>query len=130
MPAAAERLHLLDKARKTAQKALEHVQQCKDDQKIMEMKEGDQVWLEAWNLTIARNWKLSPKRYGLYWISKKISAVTYQLDLPPSIKIHNVFHINLLLLYKETEAYGTPYTCPPPVIEKEEEYEVKNILDV
>jgi hypothetical protein len=31
MPAAAERLHLLNEARKTAQKALEHVQQRKDN---------------------------------------------------------------------------------------------------
>jgi hypothetical protein len=46
------------------------------------------------------------------------------------MKIHNMFHINLLLPYKETEAYSIPYTCPPPVIEKEEEYEVKNILDI
>jgi hypothetical protein len=41
-----------------------------------------------------------------------------------------MFHINLLLLYKEIEAYGTPYTRPPPVIKKEEEYEVKAILDI
>jgi hypothetical protein len=94
------------------------------------MKEPDQVWLEAWNLMIAGNQKLSPKRYGPYWINKKISAVTYQLDLPPSMKIHNVFHIDLLLPYKEMEAYGTPYTCPPLVIEKEEEYKVENVLNV
>jgi hypothetical protein len=94
------------------------------------MNEGDQVWLEAQNLTIAGNRKLSPKRYGPYWISKKISAVAYQLDLPPSMKIHDVFHIDLLLPYKEMEVYSTPYTQPPPVIEKEEEYEVENILDV
>jgi hypothetical protein len=129
-PATAERFCLLDEARKVAQKALEHVQQRKDDQKIMEMKEGNQVWLEAQNLTIAGNRKLSPKCYGPYRISKKISAIAYQLDLPPSMKIHNMFHIDLLLPYMETEAYGMPYTCPPLVIEKEEEYEVKNILDV
>jgi tRNA U38,U39,U40 pseudouridine synthase TruA len=46
------------------------------------------------------------------------------------MKIHNVFHINLLLPYKETEAYGMLYTHPPLVIKKEEEYEVKNVLDV
>jgi hypothetical protein len=94
------------------------------------MKEGDQVWLEARNLTIAGNRKLSPKRYSPYQISKKISAVAYQLNLPSSMKIHNMFHIDLLLPYKETEAYGTPYTHPSPVIEKEEEYEVENVLDV
>jgi hypothetical protein len=129
-PAANERLHLLDEARKAAQKALEHVQQCKDDRKLMEMKEGDQVWLEAQNLSIASNWKLSPKCYGPYRISKKISAIAYQLDLPLSMKIYNIFHIDLLLPYKETEAYGMPYTCPPPVIEKEEEYKVENVLDI
>jgi len=52
-----------------------------------------------------------------------------QLDLPSSMKIHNVFHTDLLLPYKETEQYGTPYTRPPPIINSEEEYEIKNILD-
>jgi hypothetical protein len=40
-PAAAERLYLLNDARKTAQKALKQIQQHKDNQKMMEMKEGD-----------------------------------------------------------------------------------------
>jgi uncharacterized protein YacL (UPF0231 family) len=65
-PAAAKRLHLLDEVRKMAQKALEQTQQHKDDRKITEMKEGDQVWLKAQNLMIASNQKLSPKCYGLY----------------------------------------------------------------
>ena len=45
------------------------------------------------------------------------------------MKIHNVFHIDLLLPYKETEAYGTPFTRPPPIIDSEEEYEIEAILD-
>ena len=46
------------------------------------------------------------------------------------MKIHDVFHVDLLMPYKEMEAYGTPYTQPPPVIEEgEEEYEIKSILD-
>ncbi len=56
--------------------------------------------------------------------------MAFRLDLPPSMKIHNVFHIDLLLPYKETEAYGTPFTRPPPVIDMEEEYEIESILDV
>jgi hypothetical protein len=94
------------------------------------MKEGNQVWLKAQNLMIASNWKLSPKHYGPYQISKKISTVAYCLELPLLMKIHNMFHIDLLMPYKETEAYGTPYIYPPPVIEKEEEYEVENVLDI
>jgi len=45
------------------------------------------------------------------------------------MKIHNVFHTDLLLPYKETEQYGMPFTQPPPIIDSEEEYEIKNILD-
>ena len=40
-----------------------------------------------------------------------------------------MFHIDLLLPYKETEQYGTPFTSPPPIIDSEEEYEIENILD-
>ena len=52
-----------------------------------------------------------------------------RLDLPTSMKIHNVFHMDLLLPYKETEQYGMPYTCPPPIIDSEEEYKIENILE-
>jgi hypothetical protein len=46
------------------------------------------------------------------------------------MKIHNVFHVDLLLPYKETEAYGPAYMRPAPdLIEGEEEYEVKLIRD-
>ena len=93
------------------------------------MKEGDQVWLEGRNLSIPGNKKLSPKRYGPFPITKRIGPVAYQLQLPPSMKIHDVFHIDLLLPYKETEAYGTPFTRPPPIIDSEEEYEIEAILD-
>ena len=60
-PAAETRLHLLDEARQSAQKLLQHVQNCKDNKKLTEIKEGDQVWLEGCNLSIAGNCKLSPK---------------------------------------------------------------------
>jgi len=45
------------------------------------------------------------------------------------MKVHDVFHVDLLLLYKETEAYSTPFTCPPPIIDSEEEYEIEAILE-
>jgi Chromo (CHRromatin Organisation MOdifier) domain len=46
------------------------------------------------------------------------------------MRIHNIFYIDLLSPYKTMEAYGEPYTCPPPVLEEEEEeYKIKAILD-
>ena len=46
------------------------------------------------------------------------------------MKIHDVFHVDLLMPHKETEAYGPAYTRPPPIlINEEEEYEVESIRD-
>jgi len=109
-PAAETRLCLLDEARQSAQKLLQHVQNRKDNKKLTEIKEGDQVWLEGCNLTITGNRKLSPKRYGPFKVSQKISPVAMRLALPPLMKIHNVFHTDLLLPYKEMEQYGMPFT--------------------
>src|SRR5579863_4689892 len=58
-----------------------------------------------------------------------ISPVVAQLDLPQLMKIHNVFHTDLLLPYKETEQYSMPFTQPPLIINNEEEYEIETILD-
>ena len=56
--------------------------------------------------------------------------MAYHLELPESIEIHNVFHINLLTLYKKMDAYSMPFTQPPLVIEnKKEEYEIESILN-
>jgi len=128
-PAVETCLCLLNEARQSAQKLLQHVQNCKDNKKLTEIKEGDQVWLEGCNLTIAGNRKLSPKRYGPFKVSQKISPMAMQLALPPSMKIHNMFHMDLLLPYKKTEQYGMPFTRPPPIIDSEEEYKIENILD-
>jgi hypothetical protein len=47
------------------------------------------------------------------------------------MKVHDIFHIDLLSPYKATEAYGEAYTCLPPIIEEEEEqYEIDTILDM
>jgi hypothetical protein len=45
------------------------------------------------------------------------------------MKIHNVFHVDLLMPYKETKVYGMPFTRPPPVIDGKEEYKVEAIVD-
>jgi hypothetical protein len=111
VPAALDRLTELEEAQKLAQECLEacqKVQDTKKGQQWAEMEEGDQVWLEAKNFKVKGAKKLMPRRYGPFKITKKISPVAYQLNLPPSMKIHDVFHVDLLSPYKETEAVTAP----------------------
>ena len=73
--------------------------------------------------------KLAPHREGPFKISQIISPLTYHLRLPPTWKIHNVFHASLLSTYQETTEHGLNYVNPPPEeIEGEEEYKVAEIL--
>ncbi len=59
-----------------------------------------------------------------------MSPVNYRLKLPTQWSIHDVFHIDLLMPYKETELHGSNYSRPTPdLIDNEEEYKVEKILD-
>src|SRR5580693_679447 len=91
--------------------------------------QGQRVWLEGKNLPISHGTvKLSPKRYGPFIITKLVSPVASQLDLPASWNIHPVFHNNLLTPYIETSAHGPNFMRPPPdLINGEAEYEVEAI---
>jgi hypothetical protein len=93
-------------------------------------REEAQVWLEAVNLKIRhQKTKLAPKRYGPFTVEKEISPVAYQLRLPASWGIHNVFHASLLSPYYETDTHEPNFSWPPPdLIDGEEEYEVERII--
>jgi hypothetical protein len=88
------------------------------------------VWLEGTNLKTSHlTKKLTPKHYGPFPINDVISPVVYHLTLPPSWKIHNVFHVSLLTPYKEMEEHGPNFAEPPPeLIDEHEEYEVEQVL--
>jgi len=109
-PATDVRLKELKEARQEVQKNLEARQSQRDNRRTTEMKTGDKVWLEGKNLHVIGTHKLLPQRYRPFTIKERIGPMAYKLELPPSMKIHNVFHIDLLMPYKETEQYGTPYT--------------------
>ena len=94
-----------------------------------QFKTGNRVWLEAKNLTLPyASIKLAPRRVGPFLIDKQISPVAYQLALPPSWTIHNVFHASLLSPFHHTAQRGQDFPCPPPeIVEGEAEFEVEAI---
>jgi hypothetical protein len=58
-----------------------------------------------------------------------VSRTSFRLKLPPSWKIHNVFHTSLLTPYKETTINGSRYQEPAPeLIDGQPEWEVEAIL--
>jgi hypothetical protein len=55
----------------------------------------------------------------------------YHLQLPPALKLHDIFHIDCLSPWKENNINGQELLPPGPLtVEGEEEYEVGHIHDV
>jgi len=92
-------------------------------------KVGAKVWLDSRNLKINfPSRKLAPRREGPFEISQVISPYAYRLRLPPTWKMHGIFHASLLSPYRETPEFGLNFISQPStLIEGEEEYEVETI---
>ncbi|SOV04612.1 uncharacterized protein UDID_17153 [Ustilago sp. UG-2017a] len=92
---------------------------------------GDRVWLSADNIRSLRpTKKLDYRRLGPFSVSKVISSHAYRLQLPPSMKIHNVFHVDRLEPYVANTIPNRVQPPPPPVeVESDLEYEVEQIID-
>ncbi|QRW10167.1 Transposon Tf2-7 polyprotein [Ceratobasidium sp. AG-Ba] len=103
----------------------------KEDTPKREYKVGDKVWLVGQNITTRRpSKKLDNKKLGPFVISEKISSHVYRLELPKTMRTHNVFHINLLTPFTEDKDFHRRQARPPPIVteEGEEEYEVDHVV--
>jgi len=97
-----------------------------------DLKPGDKVWLQRKNIRTTRPWnKLDHKQIGPYTVLEKIGSRAYKLDLPPTVKIHPVFHFSLLEPTASTEPIPRHLQppAPPLVIQEQQEWEVEKILD-
>ena len=108
-----------------------------------EFEVGDQVLPRATNFLLpaqrlqpAR--KLQPRFLGPYTITAKFSPVTYRIQLPATVRFHNVFHISQLERYHPNQDNLFPGRIeppPPPILIADDEgphqeWEVERILDM
>ena len=92
---------------------------------------GDQVWLNARNITTHRpSVKLNYKCLGPFPVTALVGKYASRLKLPPTMKIHNVFHVRLLKPAASNLFPGQIIPPAPPVeVDGEEEWEVTDVLD-
>ena len=100
----------------------------------LELQVGDKVLLSTRNLPMqvvaGDSRKLGPLYCGPFIILERRTSA-YRLDLPPHMRIHPVFHVSQLKLYKKPEDTMRTYRKPDPVITAtgEEEFEVEEIIN-
>jgi hypothetical protein len=136
-PSVAQRLEHLREAHKDAEAAMrmakEHLRSDNDvrARRSHMFTEVDKVWLDAKDIKVHQpSKKLGPKRLGPFTVVKRVGDLDYQLALPPSLKLHDVFHVDRLSPWKGNEVNGELPPPPGPIeIDDEEEYEVEAILD-
>ena len=92
------------------------------------------VYLSTENLSSHQMPKVPRKLWyrfiGPFEITKKISDVVYELDLPDEYRIENPFHISLLKPYHPPESEDQIFRPPPSFfVQGDAEYPVEAILD-
>ncbi len=126
----AERIQALQKARGCLHAAQHKVKaQFSKGRKPMEFEVGQRVLLSVKNLRFKglNCPKFMPRFIGPFTIEEKVGSVSYKLSLPPTMKVHPIFHAELLKEYKG-DAVTPPhhYECEDGTVL----YEVDRVADV
>lgn len=115
-PTAAERIEELHRLIERAKESLQIAQKrqahyADTNRREVSLQPGVHVWLSTEHLTLkdkSQTKKLLSKFIGPFSIKRVVGAVAYELDLPPELKIHPVFHISKLKVAKESEVGRFP----------------------
>jgi hypothetical protein len=80
----------------------------------VELAVGQNVLLSTINFKLAHpgTRKLLPKWVGPFKVIERIGKVAYKVELSPNLKMHNVFHVQLLKKYRDNGKVQVP---PPPI---------------
>lgn len=91
---------------------------------------GEEVWLNRKNMTTHRPAKkLDWKYLGPYKVLEKIGKRAWKLELPQAVKVHPVFHVNLLEKVTPDNFDRAPHPVPPVIVDGQEEWEVEKVLN-
>jgi hypothetical protein len=100
-----------------------------------QFKVGDSVLLSTRNLNLDGCAKYLPRYVGPFTVTELIGTdskhgtLAYRLDLPPTWKIHDVFHISILKAYlSDGEAPERP-PLPLPVLLDDYSYKIEHIME-
>ncbi|TPX43999.1 hypothetical protein SeLEV6574_g04778 [Synchytrium endobioticum] len=114
--------------------AQQHYKKYADEKRRdeVELSVGDEVLINTINMKTTRpSRKFEQRATGPYYIKKQISPVSFQVQLPPNLKIHDVFHIKLLQKYIRPNDPSRALPKPPPIpFEEQEGWEIEDIIDV
>ena len=97
--------------------------------RVQSFQEGDMVLLSTKNIGLSNSgtFKLLPRYVGPFKVLSKVGELAYRLQLPPTMRIHNVFHISKLKQFHDDGRMQPP--PPPTIVDGEEEYEVDSIIN-
>ena len=122
---------ILDYIKSAAETASQRITtQANRKRKDVIYKLGDKVFLSSKNIKTTRLYrKLDDKILGPFPITKQVGN-TYRLQLPKTIKVHRVFHPNLLRKAAQDPLHSQKATpLGPIIVEKTDQYEVDDILN-
>ena len=116
-------------ARKRLNQAVEQQAKWYDARhKPVSYREGDLVLLSTANLQVRGTpAKLKRKFAGPFRITECIGSQSYRLDLPTTWRVHNVFHVSLLKIWREDMYRRYPAPEPTRLEEEEDDQEVYEV---
>lgn len=101
----------------------------------VQFKVGELVLLNAKNLSWPEevSKKLVPRFLGPFKIAEVLGPVNYRLELPNTLRVHNVFHVSLLKEWLPSDEQlfpdaRDPLHQPPPVVPDDDQYEVEMLV--
>jgi hypothetical protein len=93
-------------------------------------KVGSHIWLDAQHLKIkSKLQKLNPKHLGPFKVLDRVGALDYRLELPSTMNLHDVFHVDWLVCATINKMYRKLLQPNLIKIDNNLEFKVEKILN-